>query len=194
MIETVAQRGYDRTTIERVLSVAEIPAPVFDEHFEDKQDCFLQALDELVDRLEQQLLDSRALSRRPGPSGSSWACGRCSPSWPSIPTARAWRWSSASARATRPSPACARPLARLVPILDEGRAYAAEEGSTGGRAAAAADLRGRGRRHRLDRAPAGAGRAHRRTAGCCSPTSSTSRCCPTSATKRAVRRRAGLAA
>jgi AcrR family transcriptional regulator len=57
LIETVASRGYDRTTIERVLSVAQVPAPVFDEHFENKQDCFLQALDKLIGRLEQQLLE-----------------------------------------------------------------------------------------------------------------------------------------
>ncbi len=56
LIATVAQRGYDRTTLERVLHVAEVPAPVFDEHFENKQDCFLQALDELIGRLECAVL------------------------------------------------------------------------------------------------------------------------------------------
>jgi AcrR family transcriptional regulator len=58
LIETVARRGYDRTTLECVLSLAEVPTPVFDEHFENKQDCFLQALDELVSRLERRLLES----------------------------------------------------------------------------------------------------------------------------------------
>jgi len=57
MIETVAHRGYDRTTLDRVLSVAKVPAPVFDEHFEDKQDCFLQAIDELVGQLERTVLE-----------------------------------------------------------------------------------------------------------------------------------------
>jgi AcrR family transcriptional regulator len=57
LIATVAQRGYDRTTLERVLHVAEVPAPVFDEHFENKQDCFLQALDELIGRLECAVLE-----------------------------------------------------------------------------------------------------------------------------------------
>ena len=52
LVQTVALRGYDRTTIDRVLHVAEVPAPVFDEHFEDKQDCLLAALDELIGRLQ----------------------------------------------------------------------------------------------------------------------------------------------
>jgi AcrR family transcriptional regulator len=57
LVTTVAQRGYDHTTLERVLHVAEVPAPVFDEHFEDKQDCFLQAFDELIGRLECTVLE-----------------------------------------------------------------------------------------------------------------------------------------
>ncbi len=57
MIETVAHRGYDRTTLDRVLMVAKIPAPVFDEHFENKQECFLQAIDELIGRLEYMVLE-----------------------------------------------------------------------------------------------------------------------------------------
>jgi AcrR family transcriptional regulator len=57
LIATVAQRGYDRTTLERVLHVADVPAPIFDEHFENKQDCFLQAFDELVGRLECTVLE-----------------------------------------------------------------------------------------------------------------------------------------
>jgi AcrR family transcriptional regulator len=64
MIETVAQRGYDRTTLERVQGVAKVPAPVFDEHFEDKQDCFLQAIDEFVGKLECMVLERL---RRPAP-------------------------------------------------------------------------------------------------------------------------------
>ena len=39
LVRTIALRGYDRTTIERVLAAADVPAPVFDEHFENKQDC-----------------------------------------------------------------------------------------------------------------------------------------------------------
>jgi AcrR family transcriptional regulator len=57
LIATVAQLGYDRTTLERVLHTAGLPAPVFDEHFENKQDCFLQAFDELIGRLECMVLE-----------------------------------------------------------------------------------------------------------------------------------------
>ena len=67
MIETVAHRGYDRTTLDRVQGVAKVPAPVFDEHFENKQDCFLQALDEFVGRLECIVLER--LRRRPRARG-----------------------------------------------------------------------------------------------------------------------------
>jgi AcrR family transcriptional regulator len=52
LIATVAYRGYDRTTVERVLQTADVPGAVFDEHFHDKEDCFMQALDALVTRLQ----------------------------------------------------------------------------------------------------------------------------------------------
>jgi AcrR family transcriptional regulator len=52
LVQTIALRGYDRTTIDRVLTLAEMPTPVFDEYFEDKQDCLLAALDELIARVE----------------------------------------------------------------------------------------------------------------------------------------------
>lgn len=48
MVETVALRGYDRTTVSRVLSVADLDESVFGEHFHDKRDCFWQALEELI--------------------------------------------------------------------------------------------------------------------------------------------------
>jgi AcrR family transcriptional regulator len=56
VIATVSYRGYDRCTVERVLQTAGVPAAVFDEHFDDKQDCFLQALDELLARTERRVL------------------------------------------------------------------------------------------------------------------------------------------
>jgi AcrR family transcriptional regulator len=58
MIETVSYRGYDRTTMERVLQNAAVAAAVFEEHFDDKQDCFLQALDELVAGVEGRVRES----------------------------------------------------------------------------------------------------------------------------------------
>jgi AcrR family transcriptional regulator len=57
LIATVAYRGYDRTTIERVLQTADVPGAVFDEHFHDKEDCFMQALDALVGRLRGAVLE-----------------------------------------------------------------------------------------------------------------------------------------
>lgn len=55
LVRTIALRGYDRTTIDRVLVLAEVPGPVFDEHFADKQDCLLAALDDLVARIERAI-------------------------------------------------------------------------------------------------------------------------------------------
>jgi AcrR family transcriptional regulator len=57
LIATVAYRGYDRTTVERVLQTADVPGAVFDEHFHDKEDCFLQALDAMVARLHASVLE-----------------------------------------------------------------------------------------------------------------------------------------
>jgi AcrR family transcriptional regulator len=57
MIETAALRGYDRTTVSRVLSVAGLEEAVFSEHFHDKRDCFWQALDELIGRGERAALE-----------------------------------------------------------------------------------------------------------------------------------------
>jgi AcrR family transcriptional regulator len=129
LIETVARRGYDRTTIERVLSVAQIPAPVFDEHFENKQDCFLQALDELVGRLERQLVESM-------PQTASWH-ERIELGLRTLLTALAEQpdcarvamvecLSAGDASVARLHSA----LARFVPILEEGRVHGAE-GPTG---------------------------------------------------------------
>jgi AcrR family transcriptional regulator len=57
MIETVAQRGYDRTTVSRVLSSADVQEAVFTEHFHDKHDCFWQAVDDLIGRVELGALE-----------------------------------------------------------------------------------------------------------------------------------------
>jgi AcrR family transcriptional regulator len=57
IIETVALWGYDRTTVGRVLSGAEVEEAVFSEHFCDKHDCFMQAVDDLLGRVEQAALE-----------------------------------------------------------------------------------------------------------------------------------------
>ncbi len=57
MIEVVAERGYDRTTISRLLSRADVPEPVFSEHFRDKHDCFMQAIDVVIGRVESSAIE-----------------------------------------------------------------------------------------------------------------------------------------
>jgi AcrR family transcriptional regulator len=57
MIATASYRGYDRTTVERVLQTAKVAPAVFDEHFADKEECFLSALDALIDRIECRVLE-----------------------------------------------------------------------------------------------------------------------------------------
>jgi AcrR family transcriptional regulator len=57
MIETVALRGYDRSTVSRVLSSSGVPEAVFSEHFRDKHDCFMQAVDDLLCRAECSALE-----------------------------------------------------------------------------------------------------------------------------------------
>jgi AcrR family transcriptional regulator len=57
MIETVALRGYDLTTVSRVLSSAEVQEAVFSEHFRDKHDCFMQAVDDLIDHAERSAIE-----------------------------------------------------------------------------------------------------------------------------------------
>jgi AcrR family transcriptional regulator len=56
MVETVALRGYDRTTVSRVLSSAGLEEATFSEHFYDKHDCFMQAVDDLLGRVERDAL------------------------------------------------------------------------------------------------------------------------------------------
>ncbi len=57
MIEVVAERGYDRTTISRLLSRADVPEAVFSEHFRDKHDCFMQAIDMVIGRVESSAIE-----------------------------------------------------------------------------------------------------------------------------------------
>lgn len=57
ILDTVAERGYDRTTVSRVLSTADVQEAVFTEHFRDKHDCFMQAVDELIGRVERAGLE-----------------------------------------------------------------------------------------------------------------------------------------
>jgi AcrR family transcriptional regulator len=55
MIATASYRGYDHTTVEWVLQTAKVAPAVFDEHFANKEECFLQALDALIARIEHRV-------------------------------------------------------------------------------------------------------------------------------------------
>lgn len=57
MVHTVARRGYERTTVSRMLAYAELPEAVFSEHFDDKHDCLMQALDELLTSAERAAIE-----------------------------------------------------------------------------------------------------------------------------------------
>jgi AcrR family transcriptional regulator len=57
MVKTVAARGYDRTTVSRVSLSADVQEAVFSEHFQDKHDCFMQAVDDLIARAERSALE-----------------------------------------------------------------------------------------------------------------------------------------
>jgi AcrR family transcriptional regulator len=57
MIETVASRGYDRTTVGRVCASAGLQEAVFSEHFHDKRDCFLRAVEDLIVHTERTALE-----------------------------------------------------------------------------------------------------------------------------------------
>jgi AcrR family transcriptional regulator len=72
MIQTVAERGYDRTTVSRLLSRAKVPEAVFSEHFTDKHDCFMQAIDAVIGRVESAAIALFA-QRRPWPERVSLA-------------------------------------------------------------------------------------------------------------------------
>jgi len=56
-VETVAARGYDRTTISRILQSAHVEEAVFSKHFHDKHACFMQALDDLIGGAELAALE-----------------------------------------------------------------------------------------------------------------------------------------
>jgi AcrR family transcriptional regulator len=127
MIETVARRGYDLTTIERVASVAGVPTAVFDEHFEDKQECFLQTLDELIARLEATVL-ARVDEQMPWPErievGLRALLTELAAHPDSSRVAMVECLSAGKAAIAR----LQRLMARLAAILDEGRMHAGEDG------------------------------------------------------------------
>lgn len=57
MIHTVALRGYERTTVSRVLAFAELPEAMFSKHFDNKHHCFMEAIDELITSAERAAIE-----------------------------------------------------------------------------------------------------------------------------------------
>src|SRR6188474_1369210 len=58
--ELVAERGYQKTTIELIAKTARVALVTFYDHFADKEECFLAAFDENVEAARQvfaELLD-----------------------------------------------------------------------------------------------------------------------------------------
>ena len=113
-----------------MLSAAQVPAPVFEEHFVDKQECFLQTLDELLARLAQALA-----ARVPGPGQAPWP-ERIQLGLQTLLDELAGHPDSARVALVECLGAgeaalarLHRALARLAAVLDEGREHAAERGS-----------------------------------------------------------------
>ncbi|MGC1853154.1 MAG: TetR/AcrR family transcriptional regulator [Solirubrobacterales bacterium] len=55
MIGTVTETGYNRLTVQNVLTRAGISRPTFYEQFEDKEDCFLAAFDASAIRMRERI-------------------------------------------------------------------------------------------------------------------------------------------
>lgn len=56
VVESVAHRGFEATTVPMVVAAARVSSNAFYEHFADKTDCFLQACDEVADELLGELV------------------------------------------------------------------------------------------------------------------------------------------
>lgn len=58
MLETVGAEGYERTSVRTVLDRTGLYRQAFYDHFSDKRDCYLQAYDAGVARIEELVLDA----------------------------------------------------------------------------------------------------------------------------------------
>ena len=58
MTSVVADRGFQATTVEAIIDVAGVPQHEFDEHFADKQDCFVQGIDQVVGLTHQVVTEA----------------------------------------------------------------------------------------------------------------------------------------
>ncbi len=63
MVEAVARHGFAGTTLRELVTLAGVSKTTFYEHFESKQDCFLQTFDEIIDQASTRVA---AAFREPG--------------------------------------------------------------------------------------------------------------------------------
>jgi AcrR family transcriptional regulator len=120
----VAYRGYDRTTVERVLQTADVPGAVFDEHFQNKEDCFLQALDALVGRLRRSVLDQYD-RRAPWPERVRRGLKALLAALASDPEAARVGMVECLSAGPAAGERYRQTLSAFVPLLEEGRRHAA---------------------------------------------------------------------
>src|SRR5215831_6569257 len=53
MTSIIADRGFEATTVESIVALADVEEYEFDELFAGKQDCFIQGIDEVVELTRQ---------------------------------------------------------------------------------------------------------------------------------------------
>jgi len=58
MIEAIAQYGYEKTNVKKVVALSGVSRRAFYEHFANKEECFLAAFDEMSDELLTLTADS----------------------------------------------------------------------------------------------------------------------------------------
>jgi AcrR family transcriptional regulator len=124
LIATVSYRGYDRTTVERVLQTADVAGAVFEEHFLNKEECFLLALDGLITRARTRVLDHAGRTEAWPERVRLGLSALLSTLAEDPEAARVWMVESLSAGASA-SERQRTALGFLTTILDEGRPHAA---------------------------------------------------------------------
>ena len=95
MVRMAAAKGYEATTVADVIEFAGVSQESFDEMFESKEACFLEAYDAVFDVLVAHV--TAAFEAAAGRALAGADRGRRSARWSSCsrprPTSRGWRWS-----------------------------------------------------------------------------------------------------
>ena len=64
MAATVAEKGYAATTVADLLDLSGVSRSSYYDHFSDKQDCFLAAVEALLGPALEEVIDDAAAGRR----------------------------------------------------------------------------------------------------------------------------------